>query len=250
MITSEIQLVLTAVTLALLSYGLHRLRRALREIRREIKQISEHHLQNLFQQFQAFDTLGRELDLARALPPLRVWAASPDFLLLLAEHAKAATPAVVVECGSGASTVVLARCMQQNNKGHVYSLEHDTNFGATTRRYLERHGLLEWATIVDAPLGSQEIHGRTWNWYAPKTPLPERIDMLVVDGPPAAVGHLARYPAGPLFFGRMNTGGSVFLDDVIRNDEKEIVRRWLLEFPKLHRTDHCCEKGCTELEGF
>lgn len=39
-----------------------------------------------FHQIQAFICLDRRLNLSYALPPLRGWAASPDFLLLLAEY--------------------------------------------------------------------------------------------------------------------------------------------------------------------
>jgi hypothetical protein len=63
---------------------------------------------NLYRQVQAFIGLKDLLNLTVPLPPLRMWAASPDFLLVIARHALTAKPRVVVECSSGSSTVVLA----------------------------------------------------------------------------------------------------------------------------------------------
>lgn len=242
-------LLLTCILLLALAYGVYKLYRAV-ALKSDVRSISERALHDLFHQFQALHALHAQLALPQGLPPVRGWAASPDFLLVIARHAKASCPEVVVECGSGASTVVLARCMQLSGKGHVYSLEHDPRFAAATQAHLEQYELLEWATIVEAPLEHQEISGGTGVWYLPRTPLPEHIDMLVIDGPPAETGPIARYPVGPLLFGRMAGGASVFVDDMIRTDEQEIVRLWLQEFPRLRRVDHACEKGCVQLTGF
>lgn len=201
----------------------------------------------VYRQLEALHALYAELDLKRALSPTRGWSASPDFLLLIARHARDARPQTVVECGSGTSTVVLARCMQLNGSGHVYSLEHDPEFASSTRANLERHGLGEWATVVDAPLRSHDLNGETWPWYTHEALPNGEIDMLLIDGPPEAVGALARYPAGPNLFPSLSAGATVFLDDTIREDEKRIVERWQREFPDLERQDHDCEKGCVSL---
>ena len=201
----------------------------------------------VYRQLEALHALYAELDLKRALPPTRGWSASPDFLLLIARHARDARPQTVVECGSGTSTVVLARCMQLNGSGHVYSLEHDPEFASSTRANLERHGLGEWATVVDAPLRSHDLNGQTWSWYSHETSRELKIDMLVIDGPPMPVGPLVRYPAGPILFPKLAPGAVVFLDDAARDDEKRIIERWQREFPDLERQDHDCEKGCVSL---
>jgi hypothetical protein len=75
----------------------------------------------LFAQVQAYDGLMRLLQFRAPLPPLRGWAASPDFLLVIAQHALKHKPKVIVECSSGSSTLVLARCCELNGGGHVYS---------------------------------------------------------------------------------------------------------------------------------
>ena len=203
---------------------------------------------NLYRQVQAFIGLKDLMSFAVPLPPLRMWAASPDFLLVIARHALAAKPRVVVECSSGSSTVVLAQAAKANGTGHVYSLEHDPIFAAETRATLAEHGLSDWATVIDAPLVPVPLGGKTFRWYD-DTGLRglEAIDMLVIDGPPLGTNALARYPAGPRLLPRLAPGGAAFLDDAARPDETEAVARWQEAFPHLVRADLSCEKGCVRL---
>ena len=57
----------------------------------------------------------------------------------------------VVECGSGVSTVVLARALREVG-GRLYSLEHDLAWAERTRSLLDDEGLDRFARVVDAPL--------------------------------------------------------------------------------------------------
>ena len=201
-----------------------------------------------YRQLEALLGLYVELDLQKSLPATRGWAASPDFLLQLATHALSQRPACVVECSSGASTLVLARCMQRLGHGMVYSLEHDTGYAEQSRQLLERHGLSTWATVLDAPLRPHSLDGEEWPWYGlDALPPGTGIDMLVIDGPPKATRSLARYPAGPLLFPLLKPGASVFMDDATRSDEQAILARWQAEFPALKQSSRPCEKGCAVL---
>lgn len=243
-------IVLAGVGVLLAAYVLHKVRRVhlmsyeiLNKIPDSIRRTSF----DLWKQTEALEALYRELGLEKGLPPTRGWAASPDFLLLIARHAREARPNVVVECGAGTSTVVLARCMQLNGVGRVYSLEHQPDFSESVRANLARHGLEEWATVIDAPLRPCELGDKSWLWYAEDKLLDGQIDLLVVDGPSEEIGPLARYPAGPLLFPRLRAGAMVFLDDAARDSEKEIIKRWTREFPSLELRDHDCEKGAVSL---
>lgn len=138
------------------------------------------------QQLEALDGLYARLHLERGtLPPTRGWAASPDFLTILYDHAARERPEFILECGSGVSTLVLARCLQQIGHGHILSLDHDAAFGERTREHIERLGLSEYAEVCIAPLVPQEIGTQELVWYdLSKVDLPDRIDLVVVDGPP------------------------------------------------------------------
>lgn len=201
-----------------------------------------------FQQLEALQGLYWDLKPALSLPPTRGWAGSPDFLRELASHVLAARPEVVVECSSGVSTVVSARCLQQLGRGHVYSLEHAPEYAQATRDLLARHGLSAWATVIDAPLIPTGTDRGSQPWYD-VSGLPELpIDVLVIDGPPMDTAALARYPAGPVLFDRLSASGAVFLDDAGRPDEREIVDRWLQRHPGLELRRVPCEKGLAVLK--
>lgn len=201
----------------------------------------------LFAQIQSLLALERILGMPRPLPPMRGWAGSPDFLLQVAQQLQQRQPATVLECSSGVSTIVSARIMQLNGKGHVYSLEHDPAFAAKTRALLEQFDLKAWATVVDAPLVARES---STPWYS-LDGLPgslASIDALVVDGPPASGAPLARYPALPRFANQLSAAAIVMVDDAQRPDEIRMLQKWAAEYPDFKQSDLYCEKGCILLE--
>ncbi|KAB8041580.1 class I SAM-dependent methyltransferase [Janthinobacterium aquaticum] len=236
-----LSLLLVSATLALLLHKTRRMHLMLYSLQNRADSAPA----QLYRQLEALTGLQQELQLARSLPPTRGWAASPDFLLALVHEVQASKPRTVLECSSGASTVVLARCLQQLGAGRVLSLEHDVHFGAQTRRELARHGLSDWAQVIDAPLCEHALDGESWAWYDIKNlPADLVIDLLVIDGPPQSTRSLARYPAGPLLFPLLAAGAAVYLDDAARADEQTIVRRWRAAFAPLQLTMLACEKGC------
>jgi predicted O-methyltransferase YrrM len=202
----------------------------------------------IYTQIEALMALDKLLSLSQPLPPLRAWAASPDFLLMLAEHVLDARPRCVLECSSGTSTIVIARCLQKLGAGHVYSLEHSARYASVTRNDLRKHGLESWGTVLDAPLESHPRFNRA-RWYSLEglAAVEQPVDMLVVDGPPEDTGPLARLPALPALSSALSPNCVIFLDDADREDEQRVVQKWLAEFPTLQAERIACEKGCVKL---
>jgi predicted O-methyltransferase YrrM len=235
------------VLILLCAYILHKVRN-MHLLVHALKDDSRLEHASLFRQLEALQGLYVSLGLRRSLPLTRGWAASPDFLQELAAHALDERPTCVVECSSGTSTLVLARCMQINGAGKVYSLEHDAAYARRTRRQLQLHGLTQWAEVVDAPLRTQFFGGREQSWYD-YTGLPDKLafDMIVIDGPPQETGKEARYPAGPALFPRLAAGAAVFLDDAARPGERAALKRWADEFSDLDIQSLPCEKGAAVL---
>lgn len=244
MFYSSTIVVLLCAVLALLALLLHKVLRihaASFELLAHAE-VTRAEAQSLFAQLQALSALERLLGLDLPLPPMRGWAGSPDFLLFLARRMLETKPNVVVECSSGVSTVVAARCLQRMGVGHVYSLEHDAAYAEKTRRLLGEYGLQSWATVLDAPLTTQP--GST-PWYADGV-LPadlSPIDLLVVDGPPAATAPMARYPALPRLIDRMAPAFAILVDDADRADERAMLERWRREIPGIQLTRIAAEKG-------
>ena len=202
----------------------------------------------LFGQVQAYLDLKTVLALEKPLPPLRGWAASPDFLLIIASHTLASKPRTIVECSSGCSTVVLARCCQMNHGGQVFSLEHEPEYAERTRALLEDHGLTQWATVVDAPLVAwPEFENHRWYSLEGLGLENRRIELLVVDGPPSDTAPLARYPAVPALMKCFSDDITIFVDDADRDEDSRMVDRWLSDHSDLRCQRLYAEKGCARI---
>ena len=193
-----------------------------------------------YTQIESLLSLRDALRLSYSLPALRGWAASPDLLLMVHEHVRTARPRLVVECGSGASTLVIADALRQNGFGQLVSLEHDASYADKTRGYLVRENLDLWAAVQTVPLvvweqehfgGELLAEGEKARWYD-LTGLQglEAIDLLFVDGPPAATCPYSRYPAIPAFFSRLSCTAEVWMDDTRRQQEKQICEAWAQTF--------------------
>jgi predicted O-methyltransferase YrrM len=196
-----------------------------KEIKKEIKQT--------FRQLEALQNLSAVLPPSDVLPATRGWAASPDLLVVLVDLVITERPSLVVECGSGASTLWLALAMRRFKiDGRIIALDHDPVFGAKTRDLLARHDVRDLAEVRDAPLESFSLDGQTYSWYARRAWQDlSGIDLLFVDGPPTTTGHQARYPALPLLSGSLSPVATAVLDDLVVPDMREVLRRWLDAYP-------------------
>lgn len=173
---------------------------------------------------QAWHVLRPLLDEGGYLP-WNTGAMRPAGLVLVCNEIMYANATSVVECGSGASTVLLARLLRQRGAGTLTAVEHDEEWAARVRDLLRREHLDAVATVVHAPLTGEPA------WYdhaALEESLPAAIDLLVVDGPPAFEPQDAhrRLPALTSFEPRLTPDATVFLDDVDRAGERHVLARW------------------------
>lgn len=175
------------------------------------------------------------------LPPDGGWVAGADFLLLLARQVLSQQPGLVVEFGSGVSSVVIARCLQLNGRGRLLSFDHDEGFAELTRRRLARAGVA--GEVCAAPL-RPGVDGYGGSWYG-HGELPDGIDLLVIDGPPAWREEQAesRGSAAPAAFAKLAPGAVVLLDDAARPGEQRVTARWRIEFPAIRFEDAETQKG-------
>lgn len=190
--------------------------------------------QNLiYTQLESLSWLQNRLLARTQLPPLRGWACSPDVLLRLHTHIIETQPKVVVEFGSGSSTLVIADALSQNGTGKLISIDHSEHYGAQTLNELRRSDLQSW---VDLRVGELEPwDGEHLNpdsskqslWY-PVSILKdiENIDLMWVDGPPGNTCPYSRYPALPALSTNLSEHIEVWMDDTIRKVEKDICGDW------------------------
>lgn len=208
----------------------------------------------LYAQLESLLWLQRRLAIEGQLPPLRGWATSPDVLLRLHTHIMATRPRVIVEFGSGASTLVIADALQQCGAGKLISIEHSDYYGGQTCGTLKAEKLERW---VDLRIGALEPwEGGHLNpegaqkpsrWY-PQRLLAgvESVDLVCVDGPPGATCLYSRYPALPALADKLSPHAEVWMDDTMRQEEKEICERWAGDYG--FELEYCpLEKGLGRL---
>jgi len=169
-----------------------------------------------------------------AMPSSGQWALNPTGLLQVVSLIEQHRPSMIVELGSGTSTIWMGYALEQAGGGRLVSLEHLPDFADRTRILVDIHGLDKLVEVRDAPLRPIQLGETTSPWYALDTlvDLPE-IDLLFVDGPPGTAGPVARYPALSVLSDRLADGAIVVLDDFRRADETTIVERWCAEIPGL-----------------
>jgi predicted O-methyltransferase YrrM len=195
-------------------------------------------------QTQPLLELERILPTRWPLPPLREYAIAPDAALLLAELVARERPKLVVETGSGISTLLLAYALEKAGEGgRVVALDHDPEFAARTRELIAAHGLAAFASVVDAPLEPIEIRGEQHRWYATRA-LADLgpIDLVFDDGPPRHVGPMLRYASLHVFAPRLAPRGT-FVLDVVGAEEREVLARWRRELPDFDQELLATKKG-------
>lgn len=201
-----------------------------------------------YRQLEALQSMYAFLDFTALLPPMRDWVISPDFATILISEILENKPKTIVEASSGLSTLVSAYCLKKQGAGQVISLDHDRKYAGVSQANVVKHGLDNLAIVHHAPLISHTIDGRDWQWYDFSSLGDiDEIDMLIIDGPPKDVQALSRYPALPLLLKRMSATAIILLDDAGRKDEREIVARWLREFPEFDEEFVETEKGAAIL---
>lgn len=218
------------------------LRSRLNGVRESVGAQNENTIRQVDSLFSLYAALAGQLP----LPPTRGWAASPDVLRLIAVEISMRRPGLVVELGSGVSTLVLGKLIKAYAPtGRLISIEHDHEFSEVISRRVRQAGLDDVVEIVHCPLIDFSLDQDRWRWFDLPRNFPDgdqNIDILFVDGPPGIVGRMARYPALPVLRSRIAIGGIVILDDADREDEREITRRWAA-LPGIESRAEHCEKG-------
>jgi predicted O-methyltransferase YrrM len=225
-----------ACAAAAIAFELTRVRRALAE------RLDD--LEADLAQTQPLLELARALPTRRPLPALRGFAIAPDTALWLVELLRRERPKLVVETGSGVSTLVIAYTLEQlGDGGRVIALDHDARYAAASRALVAAHGLSAIATVIDAALEPVEVRGGRHRWYATRA-LDDvgTIDLVFDDGPPRHVGDMLRYASLHVLAPKLATAG-VFVLDVVGEEERRVLARWQAELPDWHHEHVATKKG-------
>ncbi|RJQ77439.1 class I SAM-dependent methyltransferase [Pseudonocardiaceae bacterium YIM PH 21723] len=156
---------------------------------------------------------------------------------------------VLLQCGGGASTILLARLLARRGFGKVLAIEHDQRTAAFVFTQLRRENLGAVAKVVHGPLVTRPDAFDGLPWYDLDVVFQHvseyikdngLIDLLVVDGPLGGEPgmELVRYPALPVLRDALSPGATVVLDDIDRPGELRVLSRWASEFQLAFSSDH------------
>ena len=133
------------------------------------------------------------------------------------------TPGPVLECGSGATTILLGILCGRRNV-EVWSLEHTTEWRDRVISALDSNAISQ-AHVCESPL----IDYGDFVWYdAPLAQMPNEFSLVICDGPPGDTKG-GRYGLLPVMGDRLPPGSIILLDDAGRSGELELIRKWEAE---------------------
>jgi predicted O-methyltransferase YrrM len=189
-----------------------------------------------YRQTEAFIQLTQLLDFKAPIPGTRSWAASPDLLLTISDIVKKYRPGLVVELGSGVSTLIASK----SGARKIISIDNSEEFGGKTVALLKEHKV-RGAEIRIAAL-QPYANGSTWYDTSAIKDL-KKIDLLIIDGPPGSKNPEARYPALAEFKEKLSAKAVIVIDDVHREGERKLAEDFAKAMPnhQLVILDH--EKG-------
>jgi predicted O-methyltransferase YrrM len=209
--------------------------RIAREISASTKELKAEVWQS-FRQSEAMQQLLSLLKFSAPVPPTRSWAASPDLLLTLTQLVRTHNPKLVVELGSGVSTLVVAKAGAKK----VISIDNSAEFAGKTREVLKEHKVRG----VDIRVAELKAHISGVDWYDTNIIKDlKRIDLLIVDGPPGSKNPQARMPARAEFIAKLSPKAIIVIDDVNRDGERKLAEAFAKALPNHILTINPHEKG-------
>lgn len=215
------------------------------KVRKDLEGALKKEILNATQQLEAYLGVQNFLNHGERIPGMHGWPISPDFALYLIELIDSNDYDLIIEFGSGTSTVIMAKALArtQHKRQSKFSavqvaFEHLESYYLQTQSELKNSNLLHAVQLTLTPLASYlATNGETYPYYKCQEKLSELRNMnsladikilMVIDGPPGSTGKHARYPAVPLALEYFKDSSiDILLDDYARDDEKEIAKLWL-----------------------
>jgi hypothetical protein len=145
----------------------------------------------------------------------------------------------VLECGSGATTLLMGLLAEKEDR-YVWSFENHEGWSRQVRAVLQAFNLNR-VTVCHTPLRDYGAY----DWYElPSLPLPRDFDLVICDGPPGKIPG-GRYGLMPVMGSYLCNDCRILLDDTHRSKEKALIHRWAdehrLTWSRLGKTGRCAE---------
>lgn len=191
-------------------------------------------------QVESFLNIIRYIDSGFYPIKLHKWPLSPDITQFLIEKIELNDYDLVIEFGSGTSTLVIAKALKIHKKKYPskniiqVAFEHNKQYYNQTKKILKIENLLDNIQLYHLQLINIEINNQKFKYYDCSKEM-EKLSqnknikniLVLVDGPPGNTCNQARYPAMyylTKYFRSHNI--DIVLDDYKRAEEKKVVDMW------------------------
>lgn len=145
--------------------------------------------------------------------------------------------AQIVEFGSGISTIIIARFIKVNKLNtKILSIDNNKDWQEIISKEVKKYNCEENLTLVHAEIDKHNnaelkaYDNEFWyNYEKVKIAinnLDNEIDLVVVDGPSTGTSTYVRYSALPILKTKLSKSSCIFLDDIRRPSEREIITKW------------------------
>ncbi|MEW8627922.1 MAG: hypothetical protein AB2551_19400 [Candidatus Thiodiazotropha sp.] len=126
----------------------------------------------------------------------------------------------ILECGSGATTLLIATLTQTEQRQFVV-FEHNLEWYRHLRQILKQLGF-HHVKLIHAPL----VDYGDFRWYkAPTLNRHPPFELVICDGPPGSIPG-GRYGLLPIMGDQLSTSCLILLDDTHRKAERHIITSW------------------------
>ena len=156
------------------------------------------------------------------------WSLDRTTINFLWQRLQRDRPKIILECGAGVSTLILAKYAASNGSGlsdapSIFSFEQKLQIKKTIETRLSECGLGGHVQILYAPFSETASYEIDVDELA-KQLRSRKADWLLIDGPAGPKG--CRIHTLPLLARFCRSGARWFLDDAFREGELGILREW------------------------
>lgn len=208
--------------------------RLIKKNKHEVADVINKHSKLLYSQVESINHLYMTIKPVKPLPTMTGGAATPELAYLIASIIRDNKRKNIVDIGSGTTSLVAGYSIKNLEDAKVTALDHEHQFYTRTKQLVEEHRLSDCVDVVHAPLKSVKLKNKEYKWYNPeKLTNFNMIDLVIVDGPPGGAQNKSRFPALPILWDSLSPDAIIIVDDFFRDDENNIVKEWLQEYPEL-----------------
>jgi hypothetical protein len=143
----------------------------------------------------------------------------------------------IIEFGGGISTIIISRFIKVNKLNtKILSIDNNESWQNVIFNEAEKYDCCDnlsqvCCQIVKHKNKELKVYDNDF-WYdyikvkEEIDKLENKIDLVIVDGPSTSTSKFVRYSALPVIKEKLSHSASIFLDDIKRPAEKEILEKW------------------------